>query len=100
MYGIVFGVTPPGALRKMNQDNNCLLNANIMNELMHDHVCYVYDYARMISCTNMLRARALDAIRQVQDMYRTSKEHDTDDDLRFPLIVRLGMSHDYVMFMP
>jgi hypothetical protein len=86
MYGIVLGVTPPGALRKMNQDNNCLFNANLMNELMHDHVCY--DYERMISCMTKLRARALDAIRQVQVMYRTSKEHDTDDDLRFPLIVR------------
>jgi hypothetical protein len=44
MYGIVLGVTPPGALRKMNQDNNCLFNANIMNKLMHDHVCYDYDH--------------------------------------------------------
>ena len=40
--------------------------------------------ARMIK----LSIRACDAIRQVQVMYRTSKEHDTDDDLRFPLIVR------------
>jgi hypothetical protein len=32
MYGMVLGVTPPGALRKMNQDNDCLFNANIMNE--------------------------------------------------------------------
>jgi hypothetical protein len=39
--GIVLGVTPPGALRKKNQDNNCLFNANIMNELMYDHVAYV-----------------------------------------------------------
>jgi hypothetical protein len=62
MYGIVLGVTPPGAIRKMNQDNNCLFNANLMNELMHDHVCYVYDYVhdyvRMITCTVKLRARA------------------------------------------
>jgi hypothetical protein len=86
MYGIVLEVTPPGVLRKMNQDNNCLFNANLMNELMHDHRCY--DYARMISCMTKLRARALDAIRKVQVMYRTSKEHDTDEDLRFPLIVR------------
>jgi hypothetical protein len=40
--GIVLGVTPPGALRKMNQDNDCLFNANIiMNELTYDHVDYV-----------------------------------------------------------
>jgi hypothetical protein len=40
--GIVLGVTPPEAFRKMNQDNNCLFNANIiMNELMHDNVAYV-----------------------------------------------------------
>jgi hypothetical protein len=32
MYGMVLGVTPLGALRKMNQDNDCLFNANIMNE--------------------------------------------------------------------
>jgi hypothetical protein len=44
MYGIDLGVTPPGTIRKMNQDNNCLFNANLMNELMHDYVCYVYDY--------------------------------------------------------
>ena len=38
MYGIVLGVTPPGALRKMNQDDNvCLtLTSNIMNE--YDYV--------------------------------------------------------------
>jgi hypothetical protein len=28
MYGIDLGVTPPGTIRKMNQDNNCLFNAN------------------------------------------------------------------------
>jgi hypothetical protein len=88
MYGIVLGVTPPGTLREMNQDYNCLFNANLMNELMHDHVCYVYDYVhdyvRMITCMIKLRARALDARRQVHVMYRTRKEHDTDDDLRFP----------------
>jgi hypothetical protein len=28
--GIVLGVTPPGDLRKMNQDDNCLFNANII----------------------------------------------------------------------
>jgi hypothetical protein len=40
--GIALGVTPPGTLRKMNQDDNCLFNANItMNERMHDYVCYV-----------------------------------------------------------
>jgi hypothetical protein len=40
--GIVLGVTPPGTFRKMNQDNDCLFNANIiMNELMHVHVAYV-----------------------------------------------------------
>jgi hypothetical protein len=38
MYGIVLGVTPHGALRKMNQDNDCLFNANIMNELTCDYV--------------------------------------------------------------
>jgi hypothetical protein len=53
-----------------------------MNELMHDHVCYDYDYvyARMFPCANMLRTRSRDAIRQVQVMYRTSKECETDDD--------------------
>jgi hypothetical protein len=69
MYGIVLGVTPPGALRKMNQDNNCLFNANLMNELMHDYVCYVYDHVyenvRVITYMIKLRARALDATRQV-----------------------------------
>jgi hypothetical protein len=95
MNGIVLGVTPPRALRKMKQDNDCLFNANLMNELMHDHVCYVY--ASMISCMIKLRARAWGAIRQVQVMYRTSKEYDTDDDLRFPLIVSC---HDYVMLGP
>jgi hypothetical protein len=44
MYGIVLGVTPPGALRKMNQHNNCLFNANITNEHMYDHACYDYDH--------------------------------------------------------
>jgi hypothetical protein len=43
MYGIVLGFTPPGALRKMNQDNDCFFNTNIMNELLHEHVCYDYD---------------------------------------------------------
>jgi len=39
MYGIVLGVTPPGALRKMNQENNVCstLTSNLMNE---------YDYVR------------------------------------------------------
>jgi len=38
MYGIVLGVTPPDALRKMNSDNNVCstLTSNIMNE--HDYV--------------------------------------------------------------
>jgi hypothetical protein len=44
MYGIDLGVTPPGTIRKMNQDNNCLFNANLMNELRHDYVYYDYDY--------------------------------------------------------
>jgi hypothetical protein len=88
MYGIFLRVTPPGALRKMNQDNDCLFDTNLINELMYDHASYDYDYSRMFSCMIMLRTRALDAIRQVQVMHRTSKEHDTDDDLRFPLIVQ------------
>jgi hypothetical protein len=51
MYGIVLGVTPPGALRKMNQDNDCLFNANIiMNELTYDHVSYDCDYVKI--CKN------------------------------------------------
>jgi hypothetical protein len=62
MYGIVLGVTPPGALRKMNQDNDCLFNANLMNELMYDHACYVYDYVydyvRMIPCTIMFKNKS------------------------------------------
>jgi hypothetical protein len=42
--GIVLGVTPPEALRKMNQDNDCLFNTNIiMNELMYAHACYIYE---------------------------------------------------------
>jgi hypothetical protein len=49
--GIVLGVTPPGAFRKMNQDNDCLFNANIiMNELTYDYVPYVYDYVMI--CKN------------------------------------------------
>jgi hypothetical protein len=40
-----------------------------MNELMHDYVCYVYDhvyeYVRVITYMIKLRARALDATRQV-----------------------------------
>jgi hypothetical protein len=28
----------------MNQDNDCLFNANLMNELMYDHVYHDYDY--------------------------------------------------------
>jgi hypothetical protein len=35
MYEIVLGVTPPGDLRKMNKDNDCLFNANLMNEWMN-----------------------------------------------------------------
>jgi hypothetical protein len=68
MYGIVLGVTPPGALRKMNQDNICLFNANLMNELMYDHVCYVYDYVRMIPCTIMFKNKSTRC-------YRTSVRH-------------------------
>jgi hypothetical protein len=67
--GIVLGVTPPGTFRKMNQDNDCLFNANLMNELMYDHVCYVYDYVhhyvRMIPCKLCSRKRVLDAKRHV-----------------------------------
>lgn len=37
----MLGATPPRALRKMNQDNECLFNANLMNE--YDYV-YDYDY--------------------------------------------------------
>jgi hypothetical protein len=49
--GIVLGVTPPGSLRKMNQDNDCLFNANIiMNELTYDHIPYDYDYVMI--CKN------------------------------------------------
>jgi hypothetical protein len=44
MYGIDLGVTPPGTIRKMNQDKNCVFNANPMNELSHDYVYYDYDY--------------------------------------------------------
>ena len=63
MYGIVLGVTPPGALRKMNQDNDCLFNANLMNELMYDHACYFYDYvhdyARMNPCKFMFKNKSI-----------------------------------------
>jgi hypothetical protein len=60
MYGIVLGVTPPGALRKMNQDNECLFNANRMNELMHVYVCYDYNYVyeRMDTYTTMLTIKS------------------------------------------
>ena len=44
MYGIDLGVTPPGTIRKMNQDNNCLFNANLMNELRYVYAIYEYDY--------------------------------------------------------
>jgi hypothetical protein len=61
--GIVLGVTPPGAFRKMNQDNDCLFNANLMNELVYDHACYVYDYVhdymRMIPCTIMFKNKSI-----------------------------------------
>jgi len=42
MYGIVLGVTPPDALRKMNSDNNVCstLTSNIMNE--YDYVMIYY----------------------------------------------------------
>jgi hypothetical protein len=61
--GIVLGVTPPGAFRKMNEDNDCLFNANIiMNELTYDHVAYVYDnvhdYVRMIPCKFMFKNKS------------------------------------------
>ena len=74
MYGIDLGVTPPGTIRKMNQDNNCLLHANLMNELSYDYVWYDYDYDMFMSMQEWihaslwLRIRALDALRQVQDM--------------------------------
>jgi len=44
MYGIVLGVTPLDALRKMNSDNNVCstLTSNIMNE--HDYVWLRYDH--------------------------------------------------------
>jgi hypothetical protein len=44
MYGIVLGVTPPGTFRKMNSDNNCLFNANLMNELRYVYVYSDYVY--------------------------------------------------------
>jgi len=42
MYGIVLGVSPPDALRKMNSDNNVCstLTSNIMNE--YDYVIIYY----------------------------------------------------------
>jgi hypothetical protein len=43
MYGIVLGVTPPGALHKMNQDNDCLFNANLINEWMNEYDYVWYD---------------------------------------------------------
>jgi hypothetical protein len=63
MYGIALGVTPPGALRKMNQDIDCLFNANLMNEWMN-MTNYGYDYDMMLAMNKIW-------------MY-------TDDDLRFP----------------
>jgi hypothetical protein len=33
MYGIDLGVTPLGTIRKMNQDNNWLFNANLWMNL-------------------------------------------------------------------
>jgi hypothetical protein len=72
MNGIVLGVTPPEALRKMNQYNDCLFNANLMNELMYDHACYVYDYVhdyeRMIPCTIMFKNKSTRC-------YKTSIRH-------------------------
>jgi hypothetical protein len=66
MYGIDLGVTPPGTIRKMNQDNDCLFNSNPMNELSYDYVPHDYDY--VMKCRNDFhacissRTRALDAI--------------------------------------
>jgi hypothetical protein len=70
MYGIVLGVTPPGAIRKMNQDNDCLFNANLMNELMYVHACYEYDcdYSRMLSCRIMFMNKSMRC-------YKTSTSH-------------------------
>jgi hypothetical protein len=65
--GIVLGVTPPGTLRKMNQDNDCLFNANLKNELMYDHACY--DYARRIPCTIMSKNKSIRC-------YKTSTSYD------------------------
>jgi hypothetical protein len=69
MYGIDFGVTPPGTIRKMNQDNNCLFNANLMNELKYVYVCYVYDSMHDYDYDHVgthvrlrMRTRALDTI--------------------------------------
>jgi hypothetical protein len=41
--GLFSGLLHPGLSVKPNQDNECLFNDNIMNELMHEHVCYDYD---------------------------------------------------------
>jgi hypothetical protein len=49
MYGIVLGVTPPGAIRKMNQDNDCLFNAKIMMNEWHDYVWYDYDDVMLLA---------------------------------------------------
>jgi hypothetical protein len=43
MYGIDLGVTPPGTIRKMNQDNIVCSTLTNMNELSYVYVCCDYD---------------------------------------------------------
>jgi hypothetical protein len=50
MYGILLGVTPPGALRKMNLDN-MLFNANIYVWM----IMFMYDYDMMLDMYKFMK---------------------------------------------
>jgi hypothetical protein len=72
----------------MNQDNDCLFNANIiMNELMNAHACYVYDYVhdfeRMNPCTFMFKNKSTRC-------YKTSTRHVVEQDKYVIPITILG----------
>jgi hypothetical protein len=64
MYGIDLGVTPPGTIRKMNQDNIVCSTLTNMNELKYVYVCYDYDYEHVWTQVRLCkRIIALDALR-------------------------------------
>jgi hypothetical protein len=90
MYGILLGVTPPGAPRKMNQDNNVCstLTSNLMNEGMnkYDYVWYemimiMYEWTYVWLWNDQEHEMMLDMYKLWN---RACYECYTDDDLRFP----------------